>query len=139
MSACCTVRAMRLHLPNAAALRMAERRLASARPCRLGRDHPGHPGLFRHREVRDVSMRALLFALAWAVLVGTAAPGLAADPSFPALTGHVVDQAGIIPADVAAKLIAKLDALEKKASDQVVVITLTSLQGYDIADYGYRL
>ncbi len=34
---------------------------------------------------------------------------------------------------------AKLSALETKTTDQFVVVTLNSLQGTDIADYGYQL
>jgi uncharacterized protein len=33
----------------------------------------------------------------------------------------------------------KLAALESKTSRQVVVVTLSSLQGYEISDYGYQL
>jgi uncharacterized protein len=64
--------------------------------------------------------------------------GMAA-PSFPALTGRVVDQADIIPAETESAITAKLAALEEKTTDQFVVVTLTSLQGTDIADYGYQL
>lgn len=68
------------------------------------------------------------------------APGAAAaEPSFPPLTGRIVDQAGLLPTDVRARLDAMLEAHEKATSNQVVVVTLKSLQGYDIADYGYRL
>ena len=37
------------------------------------------------------------------------------------------------------ELTADLKALEDKSSDQVVVVTLPSLQGYAIEDYGYQL
>ena len=66
------------------------------------------------------------------------APALAA-PSFPPLTGRVVDQANIIPAATRAELDGKLAALEARTTDQLVVVTLSSLQGYEIADYGYQL
>ncbi len=59
--------------------------------------------------------------------------------TFPTLTGRVVDQANIIPAADKASLTDKLAALEDKTSDQLVVVTLNSLQGTDIADYGYQL
>lgn len=63
----------------------------------------------------------------------------AAQPTFPELTGRVVDNAQLLsPADKTA-LDAELKALEDKSSDQVVVITLPSLQGYTIEDYGYQL
>ena len=72
------------------------------------------------------------------VLSAFTALGVAA-PSFPALSGRVVDQAGIIPADTRSAIEAKLAALEAKTGDQFVVVTLTSLAGTDIADYGVQL
>jgi uncharacterized protein len=79
--------------------------------------------------------RLLAAALIFAALAGTAA----AAPTFPALTGRVVDEAGIIPADAAQQLTEKLAALEDKTGDQLVVATVKSLQGYDIQDYGTQL
>ncbi|MBC2668107.1 TPM domain-containing protein [Novosphingobium piscinae] len=67
-----------------------------------------------------------------------AGPARAA-PTFPALTGRVVDEAGIIPPDETARLEQKLAALEQTTGRQLVVATLADLQGYDIADYGYQL
>ena len=72
------------------------------------------------------------------VLAALVSAGMAA-PSFPALSGRVVDQAGIIPAATKSEIEAKLAAVEAKTTDQFVVVTLSSLQGYDIADYGYQL
>ncbi|WP_395332338.1 TPM domain-containing protein [Novosphingobium sp. BL-8H] len=63
----------------------------------------------------------------------------AAEPTFPKLTGRVVDDANIIPDDQEAQLTQKLDALEKNSGRQLVVVTLPSLQGYEISDYGYQL
>src|SRR5215813_15579420 len=63
----------------------------------------------------------------------------AAEPAFPALSGRVVDQAQILDAAARARIEGKLEQLESKTSTQLVVVTLRSLQGYDIADYGYRL
>ena len=74
---------------------------------------------------------ALLLALAMA------AP--AAAQTFPALTGQVVDEAGILPPEVESQLTAKLAALEQQSQRQLVVVTVPSLQGYEISDYGYRL
>src|SRR4051794_6530180 len=62
-----------------------------------------------------------------------------AEPSFPALTGRVVDQAQILEAATRTRIDSKLEQLESKTTTQLVVATLRSLQGYDIADYGYRL
>lgn len=62
-----------------------------------------------------------------------------AAPQFPALTGHVVDEAGLLSPQTEAELESQLAAHERATTNQVVVITLKSLQGYDIADYGYQL
>jgi uncharacterized protein len=84
------------------------------------------------------------FARAWitlalAGLVLLVAVGANAAPSFPKLSGRVVDEAHILPAPVVADLTAKLAGLETKTSRQLVVVTVPSLQGYEIADYGYQL
>lgn len=65
--------------------------------------------------------------------------GAIGEPSFPALTGRIVDQAGILDPAARARIEAKLQDLESKTTTQLVVVTLKSLQGYDIADYGYQL
>ncbi len=62
-----------------------------------------------------------------------------AAPSFPALTGRVVDGAHILSDGTKAALTEKLAALEAKTSRQLVVVTVPSLGGYDISDYGYQL
>ena len=59
--------------------------------------------------------------------------------TFPPLTGRVVDQAGLLDASQEAALSAKLQALEEKTTDQLVVVTLSSLQDTSIEDYGYQL
>jgi uncharacterized protein len=90
------------------------------------------------------TLRRLVVAILVFFAAGMAMPALAqtakaTGPSFPALTGRVVDQANIIPPDVEAQLNARLAALEAKSSDQLVVVTVPSLQGYEIEEYGYRL
>lgn len=77
--------------------------------------------------------RQLLFVL----LALFAMPVAAQD--FPQLTGPVVDQAGIIPDEAEARLTQKLTALKTQSQRELVVVTLSSLQGYEISDYGYRL
>jgi uncharacterized protein len=74
-----------------------------------------------------------------ALLICLAALAASAQPRFPALTGRVVDDANVIDAATKARLDEKLKALEDKTGTQLVVATLPSLQGYDIADYGYQL
>ncbi len=72
-------------------------------------------------------------------LAFTAQMALAA-PSFPAPNGtHVVDQANILSDATEAQLNTELTDLETKTSHQVVVATVSSLQGLEIEDYGYQL
>nr|WP_188237748.1 TPM domain-containing protein [Sphingopyxis sp. LK2115] len=60
--------------------------------------------------------------------------------TFPKLAGQpVVDQADIIPAAEEAALNAQLLDLEKRTGHQLVVATVSDLEGRDVADYGYRL
>jgi len=58
---------------------------------------------------------------------------------FPELTGRVVDDAHLLSEADERELTASLKALEDKNTDQVVVVTVTSLRGYSIEDYGLRL
>jgi uncharacterized protein len=76
--------------------------------------------------------RGALMALLSLLLI---VPALALD--FPTLTGRVVDDASILNAETRAALTNKLAALEAKTTDQLVVVTLKSLQGTSIEDYGY--
>ncbi|MDR3507492.1 MAG: TPM domain-containing protein [Caulobacteraceae bacterium] len=78
----------------------------------------------------------ILLAVAFATVGGTA---VRADPTFPALTGRVVDNAHVLSPQTQADLTARLAALEAKNGDQLIVVTLPSLQGYPIEDYGYQL
>lgn len=57
----------------------------------------------------------------------------------PALTGRVVDNAGIIDASTEAALTSKLAAFEQKSSDQVVVATINTLDGEPLEDFANRL
>lgn len=59
--------------------------------------------------------------------------------SFPKLTGRVVDDAALLSPAQEQALTDKLAALETQSGRQLVVATIPDLQGYDIADYGYRL
>jgi len=79
-----------------------------------------------------------LIALALTAFILTVAPARA-DPTFPPLTGRVVDDAHVLSPQTQADLTTKLTALEQKTGDQLVVVTLPSLQGYEIEDYGYQL
>jgi uncharacterized protein len=82
----------------------------------------------------------LLLSLLIALLAGlTASTTAAAAPTYPALTGRVVDGANILPPALMTALTTKLEALEKQTSRQLVIVTLPSLQGLPIDDYGYQL
>jgi uncharacterized protein len=86
----------------------------------------------------DVWRSLLLLAFAALALLCLTASSWA-QPKFPALTGRIVDEAGLLSASDRAVLTSQLAELEKKSTDQLVIVTLKSLQGYEIADYGYRL
>jgi len=58
---------------------------------------------------------------------------------FPAMTGRVVDTANLLDAATESRLDGVLAAHEATTSDQVVVVTLTSLGGMAVEDFGYQL
>lgn len=62
-----------------------------------------------------------------------------ATSEFPALSGRVVDDAGVLDNATREALRAKLAALEEKTSDQLVVATVKSLNGNSVEDYANRL
>lgn len=79
----------------------------------------------------------LFFLFASFVAVGANAQD-AAKPTQP-LTGRVVDAAGIIDPLQLQSLTQKLADFEAKSSDQVVVVTVPSMNGEDIESYSNRL
>jgi uncharacterized protein len=83
-----------------------------------------------------MSRRAILAGIAWLCLICACA---AQTLTFPELSGRVVDEAGILDAPTRAALTQSLADLEQKTTDQLVVVTLKSLQGTSIEDYGYQL
>ena len=88
------------------------------------------------RAARDVlCLRALVLAL---VCIFSAALSAAA-ADFPALSGRVVDAAGVLSAVARAGLETKLQALEDKSGIQLVVATVRSLGGDDIEPYANGL
>jgi uncharacterized protein len=89
------------------------------------------------RLARIPARTAAAFALLLALVCAGAA--LAASLSFPPLGGRVVDDAGVLSDDTKARLTGILAQLEQKTGDQLVVVTLKSLQGQEIAAYGYQL
>ncbi len=74
-----------------------------------------------------------------ATLIFAGAYAHAADPQFPQLTGRIVDNANLLSDADKAEITADLEALEAKSSDQLVVVTLKSLQGFEIEEFGYKL
>ncbi len=63
-----------------------------------------------------------------------------AAPTFPPLTGRVVDDAGVLSEQTKQQLTGILaEDQQKFGGRQIVIATLKSLQGYEIADYGYQL
>jgi uncharacterized protein len=71
------------------------------------------------------------------VLCVGAASAFALD--FPPLTGRVVDNAGILNADIRSDLADKSKYLEEKSGIQLVVATVPSLEGSDIETYANEL
>jgi uncharacterized protein len=59
--------------------------------------------------------------------------------NFPTLTGRIVDQANIIPRETRSALEPKLAELEAKSGIQLVVATITSLDGQEIEPYANEL
>lgn len=77
--------------------------------------------------------------LSLALLCAVLASGVAAAQDFPELSGRVVDQADLLPPDDETALTEKLAAFEARSQQQLVVATVTSLGGRDIAEYGTEL
>jgi uncharacterized protein len=73
-----------------------------------------------------------LVALLWACVAASAA-------NFPALTGRIVDQANVIPAETRSAIEPKLADLESKSGIQLVVATVASLDGQEIEPYANEL
>ena len=86
------------------------------------------PGIARGG-LRAAVIPLLLFCAAVAALAG----------NYPALTGRIVDQANIIPAATRNTIEPKLAALEAKSGIQLVVATITSLDGQEIEPYANEL
>jgi uncharacterized protein len=82
---------------------------------------------------------AIACCIGFAVLAMAFAGGALADPVFPPLTGRVVDDAGLLTSEDRTALDTELASLEATSTDQLAVVTLKSLQGYPIEQYGYLL
>lgn len=86
----------------------------------------------------DLSRIYLVLSLSVLALFA-AIPARAADPQFPPLSGRVVDEAGLLSPASKERIAAWLADFEQQTKRQLVVVTVTTLQGLPIEDYGYRL
>ncbi|MBA2126353.1 hypothetical protein DLM45_08965 [Hyphomicrobium methylovorum] len=89
------------------------------------------------RGVRTLAF-VLMSALAAAVLALSVFGALAA-PTYPELAGRITDQAGLLSPEDKAAIEAELASLEATSTDQLAVVTVKSLEGYPIEDYGIGL
>jgi uncharacterized protein len=84
---------------------------------------------------------SVIAVVAWLCLTCAVVAQTAPTPTltFPALSGRVVDDAGLLSAPDREALTQSLADLEARTADQLVLVTLKSLQGRPIEDYGYQL
>ncbi len=80
--------------------------------------------------------RVWLVLLAFGIL--QSAPAIAL-PEFPELAGRVVDEARVLRRSTELAITEQLRAHEAATTNQIVVVTLRSLQGYTIEEFGVRL
>ena len=83
------------------------------------------------------ALSALLAGLV--LLVITFAIPTVAAPNYPELAGRITDDAHLLKPEDRAAIEAQLTALESKSTDQIAVVTVPSLDGYAIEDYGIGL
>ncbi len=87
--------------------------------------------------LRAAGLMTALLAVVW---MAAALPALAqTGPTFPPLNGRVIDHGDLVSDAKELELAARLEALERDTTDQVVVVTVPDLQGYEIEEYGYQL
>lgn len=85
-----------------------------------------------------MNRKSLLLRASWLILLCLIAEWAAAI-EFPALTGRVVDEANLLSPGTRAQLTERLAQHERETSNQLVIVTIKSLQGLPIEDYGYQL
>lgn len=81
--------------------------------------------------------RAWRLVLMLLAVLALTSPAAAQD--FPKFTGLVVDQANVLPADVKARIEARLQEVQQKTKRQLVVATLADLQDRPIDDYSLAM
>jgi uncharacterized protein len=79
-----------------------------------------------------LALLMIAFLCALATIAGAA-------PNYPELTGRIVDNANLINAEDKAAIESDLRSLEGTSTDQVAVVTVPTLDGYTIEDYGIGL
>jgi uncharacterized protein len=84
-----------------------------------------------------LALRSLGATIGFVALICTVVAGIAVN--FPALNGRIVDQANIVSADTRISIEPKLADLEAKSGIQLVVATVTSLEGQEIEPYANEL
>jgi uncharacterized protein len=84
-------------------------------------------------------MRARLLLVIATAILAAAGVARAGEPVFPELTGRVVDQAEILSPATKNQIETMSAEHERATGQQVVVVTLASLQGYTIEQFGYQL
>ena len=82
-------------------------------------------------------MKRVIRALLSCLLLWTAV--VSAAPTFPALSGRVVDEANLMSRKQAHQLTQQLAAFEKRSGIQLVVVSIDTLAGDTIEEYGYQL
>jgi uncharacterized protein len=82
---------------------------------------------------------AALFSAAVFFLPRAVSATDASMPPFPELTGPVVDGAGMLDADARRQLTDKLRDYDQSSGNQLVVVTVPTLDGYPIEYWGYEL
>ncbi len=85
------------------------------------------------------AMAALAVIIGLMILVGSAQNTAFSQKAVPVLSGRVVDLAGMINAADEADLTARLEEHEKITSNQIVVLTISSLHGEALEDYSLRV
>lgn len=82
----------------------------------------------------------LAFAASFILLIGVLLPiAVQADPPIPPLSGRVVDLAHLLDQSATDRITAELASFEQQKGIQLVVVTLSDLQGYTIEDWGLAL
>lgn len=81
-------------------------------------------------------MLRLCCGLLLGILISTS---LQAQPSFPKLSGQVVDTANLLDSSAEQRITSQLQAHANATGNQIVVVTVPDLQGYGIETFGYQL